>query len=571
MNKSLKIFLFLAGLAVAAFFIFFRLALADPLTDEVEIAFRSLGYMDFLATPFQTTPYEWFASAPGWAKLSFHDHPPLVFLIQHGFFRLFGDSLFVLRLPFALAGLFSIIFIFLLARQLFDDKTAFWAIVFAAVNTYLAWISRMGLQEIFVIAVTLFGFWALLKSPGKERFLLVWGAALGLAGLIKYTALFVLLPVSAAIFFWAFPGRAIFKSRFFWWALGIFLAIFSPVIVYNLGMFSSAGHFDVQLASFLGQKTSHWPMLLGKQTGSLVFRVKTFLPNLFQNASPVFFGIYLLSLLAFAVRLVWKIRKKIEILLGEKFLFCALIVVHLLIILVGPSQRFLALLVPYVLILAAYLVSLGFAWLNLVSRKLFFILLLAVLAYEGFYNFQTNHAVAAKGEPPWNFSRLRYESSAWGYNSLESYLKETLDVYHPKVKLGLPQQLQFIEQFRAKDFRNLKDQPARAFLIVYDPRLNQVAKLWLYDRRYYYDGWPFVSADEYAVIRQKLPGYFKDLGIEEYFYIAASDDLFTGGNTADSAAAGKINQSLAGFQPVKILTDPAGQPTFSIYRFSEGF
>src|SRR5262245_21414142 len=98
-----------ASLAVAAFFLFFRLGSHDPLTDEEEGAFRSIGYLDFLDAPYQTTPYEWFDRPPWWVGLSFHDHPPLVFLVQHFLLRLSGDSLIALRLPFALLGLASLV------------------------------------------------------------------------------------------------------------------------------------------------------------------------------------------------------------------------------------------------------------------------------------------------------------------------------------------------------------------------------------------------------------------------------------------------------------------------------
>src|SRR3989338_5227713 len=110
--KSRSFLWLLLILVVAGVLRFYQLGLADVITDEVLIAFRSIGYIDFFSSPYQTTPWEWFSDLPWWLKLSFHDHPPLIFLIQHWFFQLLGQNVIVLRLPFALAGIFSVFLFF---------------------------------------------------------------------------------------------------------------------------------------------------------------------------------------------------------------------------------------------------------------------------------------------------------------------------------------------------------------------------------------------------------------------------------------------------------------------------
>lgn len=81
-NKYRKILIIAFILILAVVFRFYGLGDADVITDESLIAFRSIGYIDFFISPYQTTPYEWFSDIPNWAKLSFHDHPPLVFLFS---------------------------------------------------------------------------------------------------------------------------------------------------------------------------------------------------------------------------------------------------------------------------------------------------------------------------------------------------------------------------------------------------------------------------------------------------------------------------------------------------------
>src|SRR3989344_763280 len=146
---------------------------AEIFHDEGLYAFRSIGYLDYVQNIDQTTPIEWFADRelPWWTNLSFHDAPPLFFMVQHIFFRIFGDSLFVARLPSLIAGMFAIWLMFLIARQLFrrydlrtdaeivSPKTANYAGLLAAlllaVNHMHVWISRTSILESLLITLML--------------------------------------------------------------------------------------------------------------------------------------------------------------------------------------------------------------------------------------------------------------------------------------------------------------------------------------------------------------------------------------------------------------------------------
>ncbi|MBI2406457.1 MAG: glycosyltransferase family 39 protein, partial [Candidatus Harrisonbacteria bacterium] len=147
---------------VAAALRLYNLSSGDPVNDEVFYAFRGLGMMDFDEAEHQTTPLEWHDPGTGssaaaayppsldvqcaasrntlgkildlltrrcawdgarigtgqvpqgppngrwWMLFSFHDHPPLVFAVQHVFMRVFGENIFAFRLPSALLGLASV-------------------------------------------------------------------------------------------------------------------------------------------------------------------------------------------------------------------------------------------------------------------------------------------------------------------------------------------------------------------------------------------------------------------------------------------------------------------------------
>src|SRR3989344_7590744 len=111
-----------AILLLAAFLIFFRLDRVDLRTDDTIYSLRAWGYLDFLDSQLQTTPVMWFETIPWWAKLSFHDAPPLGFILQHWFFKFFGSATLVARLPFALAGLGSVYLLYLIGKKLYGEK-----------------------------------------------------------------------------------------------------------------------------------------------------------------------------------------------------------------------------------------------------------------------------------------------------------------------------------------------------------------------------------------------------------------------------------------------------------------
>src|SRR3989338_4790414 len=177
----------LAGLLlVSAIFYFWRLSLSDIITDESSYATRAIGMVDFDFGIEQPTPWQWVDVIPGWMRLSFHDHPPLVFWLEHLSIRLFGENPVAIRIPSALAGIASVIFLYFIGRRLYSPLVgAISALLFAVTANHVL-ISRIGLQESVLIAFILPSFAAFRKglerpaSPaGGPRWLVAAGALLG--------------------------------------------------------------------------------------------------------------------------------------------------------------------------------------------------------------------------------------------------------------------------------------------------------------------------------------------------------------------------------------------------------
>src|SRR3989344_6489442 len=185
---------------------------AEIFHDEGLYAFRSIGYLDYVQNIDQTTPIEWFADRelPWWTNLSFHDAPPLFFLVQHIFFRIFGDSLFVARLPSLIAGMFAIWLMFLIGRKLFSDferphqylavrplssdLTGLLAALFLSINHIHIWISRTSIMESLLLTLMLANIYFFLRFVEDKKWWFLFGLTMGLSFLTKYTAV-ALAPV----------------------------------------------------------------------------------------------------------------------------------------------------------------------------------------------------------------------------------------------------------------------------------------------------------------------------------------------------------------------------------------
>ncbi|OHA05729.1 MAG: hypothetical protein A2934_02610 [Candidatus Sungbacteria bacterium RIFCSPLOWO2_01_FULL_47_10] len=181
-------------LFVAAIVRFVNIQSGDPIGDEVLYSFRAIGMMDFDEAEFQTTPREWFdPEVPWWTYFSFHDHPPLVFFVQHVFISAFGETVFAFRLPSAIFGVLSVFLIYRIGAMLFSPTAGLASAAVLAVTANHVFISRVGLQESYVIFFMLLAYYFFLASLRDEKKLLHLGFALGLCLLTKYTSM-ILLP-----------------------------------------------------------------------------------------------------------------------------------------------------------------------------------------------------------------------------------------------------------------------------------------------------------------------------------------------------------------------------------------
>ncbi len=521
---------------ISAILRFWGLGSAEIFHDEGFYAFRSIGYLDYIQNDSQTTPIQWFANTalPWWTNLSFHDHPPLFFLVQHLFFALFGDSLFFARLPSALAGIASIVLIFLIGRRVFkDERAGLLMALLLGINHIHSWISRSALMESVQIlaALACLYLFLLFLEDAKKWFWV--GALLGISFLIKYTSIF-LVPVFAVILLMKY--RQLFLRKELWYACALAAVIFSPVLMYNFNLYRSVGHFDLQFAYLFHQATPEWQASLGK------------IQDPFSDIGGNLLAMYSIPFLLLAASgFVLGIR---GLFMKEKWAIMAVssvLMITLILVAIGSAYRFIALYSPFFVILAAAFLLWLEAYVN--DRNIFMIVLAVVIVYELYFT----------------FDGIFLTFPDFGVVKLDHYFDQVFNGSRPAFppNSSNPHLEKIIEE-------NLSNYPASTTpsLLVYDENISLSERLWVFTRRVYYHGIPAVTTGQFkALLRTQGTGALKNYKI---YFVKASQytSLNPNFSTPDAADLELFLQGTLGTSPAVRITGYQGLPMFDVYEFS---
>ena len=185
--------------------------------------------------------YALYAAHPA---LSYYDHPPLVGWIQWPLVALNAPDGLLRLLPEALWVL-TALFLYDTARRMHRllvpaagsaEAAGFWTVLAYSLAPLLHVLGMGLLPDTLLMFFTAAVLWQTLRllDPGQAQRLGAWlllGALLGLAGLAKYTAIFVALPVLACLF--AAHGLALLKRPGPWLALLLAVTLVLPVFIWN--------------------------------------------------------------------------------------------------------------------------------------------------------------------------------------------------------------------------------------------------------------------------------------------------------------------------------------------------
>ena len=572
--------LLIAILLFGAILRFWGLGSAEFYHDEGFTAFRSIDYLDYMNNDDQTTPVQWFENLPvlpWWTHLSFHDHPPLFFLLQFFSFKLFGDSLFAARLPSALAGIFSVYIIYLLSDKIFRNKLSrILASFLFAVSLVHIWVSRSSLFEsvqIFFILLNIYYFFKIARNSilSQSKDYLMFGLTLGFSFLAKYTSFF-LIPVY--VIYLAYLSYESYRNhkphesnisrtshvsnKSYWsdWrlyaAFGLALVLFSPVVIYNIFLYKTVGHFDLQFAFLFHQQTPEWQASLGK--------IQDPFSEIISNLSMMYSIPFLLMAIAgigYAVYSVFylKIRFKPEISDIQKsephnsaavFWLLNIIFITLMLIAVGSAFRFISLYAaPAVMLISLFFDDL-FSRFN--RELLFKILVAGFLMYELFFGLSIL----------WTFPDF-------GIVTLDKYFDGE---FNGQRSLSIPSSPNSHLDKIIKD--NAARLPAmeKPVLIIHDTNVALSPRLWLFTRRNYYEGIPVLSVDQFKNFL-KIGGTDKFNGYLIYFVKASKNTPL---NPAFYTPSGEefeyFLRSQFNLSPVKIIYGYNNLLMFTVYKFN---
>src|SRR3989338_6462487 len=571
----------------------------DVVTDEAINSFRALGMVDFLSTEFQTTPLEWLQEKTWWLPLSFHDHPLLSFYIQHVFFRLFGDTLTVMRFTFALCGIVSVWLVHMLVKEVLrqaqdDDWSDGVALVSAfvlAVSGLAVWISRIAMQEAMVIASGLLIMWLGLRARDKKKYWYWFGLALGLGMMVKYTVIVYWVITCIVLLFYS---RNSLRLKEFWFAHLIALVIFTPVILYNIGMYRQFGHFDLQFSYVLGQATSEWTLLPGKPIGTLGDRFLDLWRELARTMSPVMLALSGTGVLFWIYhimaerrgskremeRIGWigQARPRLKVTAGQagrisrisligRIGLIGMICMIGLITIMGAGARFLPMLMPFAAMAVA---GLSFAvWRRAKTgwRSVVVAVGIACAVYEIGFSINSNFMIFPIGHAPWTHAQVLTQGQWWGYNELERYLHEKFDRGITTLRLQSKSPLLGSVMDAYFEARGEKIFSPLATLLVVDVNMNWFSRVWYVNRRAFYQALPVVTADDFLkVAREQGESYYREAGFEEFVFVKAEDTFRAAAMQSDAAALLANSLEARGTAP-KEITRPHGIIAFKVYEF----
>ena len=515
---------------------------ADMQGDDAVYSFMAVGYYDFLNSDQQTTPLQWFGYIPWWSKLSFHGNPPLVDLIQYLFFFIFGISTFIARLPFVLFGTLSIYLIYLVSKKLFnDEKVGLAAAFILAIFNYHIWISRTGYLEgilTFFIILSFYYFLKLLENNSPKNYFLV-GLTLGLAFMSKYTMLFL---IPAYFFYLLIFKRKILLNKKIILTIVVFLIVISPVIFYNIMVYKTRGHLDLQFSQIFKMDISKdWPMFAqgeNRTFNDYIFNLKGIYDTLKLTLGKIYFNLFFISLLLIITNLFSKKEKASPFYLLI-FLF---IFLTLQFSVIGAANRFLPVFTPFISILIAYFLSQLYNFLyntNAAKKYKYFILLIfffiiTLLSFFIILEDVNSHLTRVKRLPV--NSSLRQEN--YGFRQLEKY-------------------------FQQENFDSSRT------LFIYDSRLNWFCRFWYFFRGATYFDENHTSTEEFLnkIGKEGENYWYEKMGYTNYYFFRGINTLYDSG--MDSEAANyfaDLLQNKFAIKPIIIKRDD-GQVAFEVYKF----
>lgn len=263
-------------------------------------------------------------------------------------YKLFGVSEFSSRVISALSGVLVIVFLFLLGKRFWGEKTGFIAGLLLITSPLFFWSARCARIDsflLFFITISMYCLWRgyeMLPGGGRKWFLGMF-LFMGLGAMAK-GPIAVITPLGTAVLFLLFTKKSSYIKKLNWlWGILLFIAIISPwfISIYFLVPHNKAEWFYVNQNKmwFGGGQSGEW------------YKGYVYIPHLFLGLFPWSMALPL------AVLYTWKEfkdRKNDKII----FLWTWFIIVFSVFFFFGKKvSRYILPLYPAAVLLIAYVIS----------------------------------------------------------------------------------------------------------------------------------------------------------------------------------------------------------------------
>lgn len=501
-----KKLIYILGLAVLL--ILPGISQIDFLGDNSHYTLRSVGYVDHMFSDKQTTPLNWYDKFPWWANLSFHDHPFLLFFVQHLFLGV-HESIFFAKLPYILFSLGAIILIYQWAKENYNEDIAFWSAVFLSLNSIFLYTVRTGFMEagvIFFIALAILFFYRFLKNQKYWPYL---GTAVGLCFLAKYNTFFIIPSFLAYV---SIKHRHLFKKKELYYSILTAFLVSSPIIIYNLMLYKTVGHFDYQF-SRLFHVENPWVasnvqgIITMPQNIAILLGKGVLFPYLFLSIAGLGWALYRRRML---------------------FVFINLVFLTLFFMLTGGGTHYFNIYNIFLVPPLAYLiVEFRKKIKNNLHKNIYKVLIFGFCGYLFVVAFNSHILVRPFAEKSAGWLISAAQSKNYGIYQLDKYLSELIeknnildirDGYRDMKR----KKASLIKKYGSSSRSLQKSATNYEHMIVYDTNLNWFAELWPFQRRRFYHNIPILDTDE-------LIRFANDITIEKTYFIKATENTILEG------------------------------------------
>lgn len=455
-------------------------------------------------------------------KLQIMDEDAVWFWMNDFFMGIFGTTVFGLRFFAILMGSLSIILIYLIGKQVFNEKIALIASFIFTFSPFQI-IHIEGLMDIPMEFFALFALYSLImffKTDKMRFFYLIW-ISLGVAIMVKQIALFFIPALIISLIYYNKKYKNSFKIKQLIIAGLIILIMVTPVLAFNYLLYKDKGIVDVQFSRFTGIASDTYQgissTMLSFSPSRLLLPFDGRLPGIVQ-ALQMFYTYDNILVILFA-------------LIGIFFLFKLNIKFKLVFILTFAF--------PFIFLAGTSLLSNHFVFVS------FYTSLLASLGIS---------IISDK------FSSEKFKTNFLYIILILILILSTYKVYQENNGLFGSNEITQLVDFKYKNIE--KDS-----LVITDSRIYRGRIAFMFWDRHYIET-SYIS--ELFNQQEQLPG--QSVPINIYFIEAATDDSGWGTikdqpdfNTSSEAIAAYFKSSA---NLIKTIDDTEGKPHFKVYRLS---